>query len=1155
MEAIGVKGLEGLLDAESRPAKRTGWRIGWLAQLVLIAAFCLLSTAALLAQNLTGEIDGVVRDTLGAVIPDAAVTVTNSDQNLVVRTIKSNAQGDFAATLLAIGDYSVKVEASGFQRAAERVTVHVNQPVALSIQLSPGAASQTIEVTTSAVAPQLDTSAAGTLINNTQMTQLSLSSRNFEQLLYIQPGISGPIPGPKDRGQITSSGTINIAAFSVNGQPTNANGYFVDGQDFLKHAGNQPAIFPGIDFVQETNLQRSNYGAQYGGEGSAFTTLETKSGTTVFHGGTYEFFRSQILDANGYFNNLAGIPRPGIRYNDYGYDLGGPVWIPGVTKRNTTKTFFFFGQEFLREESQSGETLTNIPTAAQKQGKFSVPVCVSYNAKGTCTKSATSVPQFDPTAQAYLKDIINKVPSPNNPDDPQGLIASETGFNNETQTFIRIDHQFSQKLSAFFRYLDDPFHLVVPNGLRQASGIPGVGTSTLTDGGTAYLGHVVYVANPSTVLEGGYSYLASWITATPVGLLSRSNSPDIKPTLPYVSTLARVPNLNIDGSSYAAIGPYNGRNPITQVYVNATHTMGLHTLNFGFNLDLNLSGNNYGTTNAGAYVFRAGALPSGSTASQFDQSFADFLLGRVSSFQQTSVDAGSQLSLNVYEVYVQDDLHVIPRLTLNGGVRYSYIKQPTNGSLSGFPLLPIVNFDPETYNPANSPTIGSNGLICTKAPCAGGGSPNPYFDHTNGIIVGGKTSPYGAKVTSQPSLTFAPRFGLSYDVFGDGRAALRGGYGIYYMPPPSAYYQTMVTSNPPNVSNTAITNTSFDNPGNGVPTLSSAPLVIAAAQPEARTSYLETWNLDLQKELAKNTVLDVGYFGNHGVHQGATEDINQPVPGQYAADAIATGDKITTGNTVLLNQIRPYRGYGPINSYNQSFSSNYNGLQTSLSKRFPGGGILNLNYTLSRALSNIGTPQTIYNLASEYGPSAYNRTNIFNASFVYVVPFFHEQHGITGHLLGGWQTTGIISYGSGQPLTAHTINVDPGGVGVLATGSSADGTARPDAVGDPNAGAPHQVKKWFNTAAFTPVPTGQFHPGDAQVSSVLGPGYGNWDLSLFKNVRVAEGAAVQIRVESFNAFNHVNFAGIATTLGQSNYGQVTGAGPARILQLGAKLTF
>ena len=1124
---------------------------------VLLAAL-LLAPVHLCAQNLTGEIDGVVKDSSGAVVVNATVTVKNTDQNLVDRTVRTNGQGEFTAPLLSIGNYAVTVEMSGFQATTENVSVHVNQPVSLDVALTPGNSTQTVQVTANSVAPELNSAAAGTLINHRQMTQLSLSSRNFEQLLYIQPGISGPIPGPKDRGSISPSGALNPATFAVNGQPTNSNGYFLDGQDLVIHAGNQPAIFPSIDFVQETNLQRSNYGAQYGGSGSAIITLETKSGTNAFHGGAYEFFRSQIMNANGYFNNLAKIARPGIRYNDYGYDVGGPVWIPKLTERASTRTFFFFGQEFLRSEAQTSETITNIPTAAQKAGIFSAPVCTRYNSAGQCAQSSNTIRTIDPTAAAYVKDILNKIPLPNNPNDPQGLIASQQGYENETQTIIRIDHQFNDKLSVFFRYLDDPFHLTVPNGILTTSGVPGVGTSVVTAGGTTYLGHATYVLNSNTVLEGGYAHMPAWLTALPIGLMAPQNAPDFRPTLPYTSTLARIPSVTINGRTFTTVGPYNQRTPDTQVFLNVNHVAGRHTFNFGFSLDWNQSGNNAASpvSNAGLYVFSAGALPAGSTATQFDQSFANMLLGNVATFQQVSINAASQIVQHVNEGYFQDDFRITPRLTLNGGVRYSYIRQPTNNPLSGFAALPIVNFDPRVYNPQNAPTIGSNGLICTTAPCPGGGTPNPSYAPLNGVIVGGKNSPYGDKVTSQPVLTFAPRFGFALDVFGNGRAAIRGGYGIYYMPPvSSAGYQTMVYLNTPNVSNTTISNTSFGNPGNGVPVLSAAPQILQAAQPEAEVPYLQAWNLDLQQQLSPNTVLDLGYFGNRGVHQGAQEDINQPVPGTYVTDRIIPGNKVTAGNSVLLNQIRPYKGYGPINSFNQIFNSNYNALQVSFTKRLHDGNIINANYTWSNSLSNIGTPQSIYNLEPEYGPTGFDRRSLFNANFVYLLPFYRTQAGLRGHLLGGWQVTGIISYGSGLYLTAHTVNVDPGGVGDLATGSNAVGTARPDYVSDPNRKAPHTLTQWFNTSAFAQVPAGQYRPGNDRVGNIAGPGYSDWDLSLFKNFKIYQRLNMQLRGESFNTFNHTNFSGVATTLGLTNYGQVTTAGPARVMQLAAKINF
>jgi hypothetical protein len=521
----------------------------------------------------------------------------------------------------------------------------------------------------------------------------------------------------------------------------------------------------------------------------------------------------------------------------------------------------------------------------------------------------------------------------------------------------------------------------------------------------------------------------------------------------------------------------------------------------------------------------------------------------VATFTQSSIAVGSDPHANVYEAYVQDTFNPSPRLTLNGGVRYSYFAEPTTGALPGYSYLPAVNFDSATFNPANAPAIDSNGLICTTAPCVGGATPNPSYNPQNGLIIGNKNSPYGAKVMTQPVLTFAPRVGFALDVHGNGRMALRGGYGVYYISIPLTDFHAMINSNYPNVIQTTISNTSFENPGNGASIPSPVPL--KAYVPNISAPYVQAWNLDLQQELTQDTVMDIGYYGNLAQHQVATIEQNQPFPGEYVQAGIIPGNNVTAGNSQRLNQIRPYRGYASIATDETIFSSHFNSLQASLTHRARNGTILSLNYTFSRGLGNVGTPQNIYNLQSEYGPDPFNRTNIFNASFVYPLPFYRGQPGVAGHLLGGWETSGIISYGSGLYLTAQTIAVDPGGIGLL----NGPATGRPDYVSNPNQNAPHTLQQWFNAKAFQEVPSGQYRPGNDPVSNIYGPGYENWDLSLFKNVRFARSFNMQLRAEAFNTFNHVNYANVATTLGQTNYGEVTSAGPARVLQLGAKLNF
>ncbi|MDE1177935.1 MAG: carboxypeptidase-like regulatory domain-containing protein [Edaphobacter sp.] len=1092
-----------------------------------------------------------MRDNSGAIVPGATVTITNTDQNLTARVVKSGAQGDFTAPLLKVGTYAIQVSAPGFASVnISGIEVHVGSPAAIPVTLSPGEVSQAVTVSASQVAPQLDTAASATLIQSQQVTGLSLSSRNYLQLMYIQPGISSGVPGPDDRGNITTSGQVNAQTFSVNGNGTAANGYFVDGADTLKRAGQQPVAFPGVDFVQEINLQRANYGAEFGGAGAAFVSVQTKSGAADFHGGAFGFFRSQIFNANTYFNNLANVPRGGQRYADFGYYLSGPVWIPKLMDRANAKTFFFLGQEFLRTRNSVQQNVTNIPTLAQRSGRFGVPVCIAYTA-GVCTATTESIGSVNPTAQGYLTDIINKLPVPNNPNDPQGLITQANGDNNETQTLIRIDHQFNDNLSVFMRYLDEPFNLVVPNGFQAPTSIPGVATSRMTNGSTNWLGHVTWVFHSNHVLEGGYSQRANWVTAQAIGSMLATNSPDIQVATPYPVVIGQVPHLSINGSTYAVYSPYNERTPLQQIFVNNTNTLGRHTLKFGVNIELMKGGSTTGSANAGNFAFAPGALPAGG-ATQFDQAFANFLLGAPSTFTQGSIDPVADYRTNIYEGYAQDDFHASSRLTLTVGLRYTYFAGATSSSLGdGYGKLPLLNFDPAQYDSTRAPTISGTGVICTVAPCAGGKAPNPAYSPQNGIIIGGQNSPYGNNIQTTPGKNFAPRFGFTYDVFGDGKTAVRGGFGLYYFSIPGNQFKFAQSQNYPNILNTTISNPSFANPGNGVPQFSASPNPLQALQTHDPAPYTEQYNLDIQHQLRWGTVVDVGYFGNHGVHLFSNIDINQAPQGAYAAAGLISGNVVTAANTPYLNQIRPYLGYSSIVTQANLFSSNYNSLQASVRKQFEHGGVLTVNYTFSKALTNARTPQNSANIAAEYSHTDLDRTHIFNASAVYPLPFFRGQKGFVGRLAGGFEVSGIVSYGSGQYLTATTSSVDPGGVGLLV----GPATGRPDYISNPNTNAPHVLKQWFNTGSFRAVPAGQYRVGSAGPDNIHGPGYENWDLSMYRTVSLKEKFSLQLRAEAYNTFNHTNFTTLQTQLGTSNYGQVTGTGSPRVLQFGAKVKF
>jgi hypothetical protein len=1126
-------------------------------QLILIALLLITSTG-LYGQNGSGSIDGAIHDATGALIPNASVTITNVGTNQVVREITGTDTGTFDVPLLPVGTYRIQVQAQGFQTQVVTIDVHVGASSSAPIVLNPGSVTESIQVLT-----QTDTlinsqdGSASTLIGSQKITELPLSSRNFIQLFNTQPGVSSPAPGPQDRGAIAATGLVNNASYSVNGLPSAQNAYYVDGEDLQRRSagGNQIAAYPGIDFIQEINLQRANFGAQYAGSGGAVVSVASKAGTNRFHGSLFGFYRSQVLNANTYFNNLVGVPRAGLRYLDAGYAFGGPVYIPHVWgSAATTRTFFYFGQEYLRSLTAVQQTLTNIPTAAQKNGVFSSPVCITYTGS-VCTSSSTTITPRDPTTLAYLKDIVNNIPLPNSPTDPQGYIGTARGSNDETQTYIRIDHQVTSKLSVFFRYLDDPFTLLAPNGLRQATGIPGVSTARVTDGATIFMGHATYVFAPNHVIEGGYAHMQNWVTAQATGSLLSANSPDIQVNRPFTATLGRVPDLSIGGTTMSTISPYNNRTPLTQIFINDTYNAGRHTLSFGTNLEYQQAGNNQGSPNTGTFTFSPTAVPTSSSATQFQQAFANFMLGRVTNFTQASVDSATVPHTNIYEVYGQDDFHIRPNLTINLGLRYSYIAQPSSGQLDGFPYYPFVNFSPANYSASKAPTLDRNGLICvTGAPCTGGVSPNAAADPLNGLIVANANSPYSTKVTAQPKKSFAPRFGFSYNPDGKGILSIRGGYGMYYLVLPNADYQVLATQNYPNNQNVTVPNANFTNPAGSAATLGISPSPVQAAQINARDPYVQSFSLDVQRSIKGSTLVDIGYYANVARQLELKEDINSPLPGAYAAAGVTSG-AVTAANSPALNLVRPYRGFGPINAAMEGFMSNYNSLQTSLTHRFKADSIISVNYTYSKALSNANAPQNIYDPGAEYGPTSLDRRHIFNANFVYRLPFFLDQKGFWGHLLGGWETTGILSFGSGQWLTAHTAAADPAGQGILAAGSSQAGTGRPDYLGNPNDTAPHTRVKWFNTSAYTAVPAGQYRGGTARNGQIKGPGYENVDMTVFRNFKIIERMNFQLRAEAFNAFNHTNFNAVSTTTSASNYGQVTGAASNRILQLAGKLTF
>lgn len=1108
----------------------------------------------LAAQEITGDIRGVVKDPTGAVIPGAKVTVTNTERNANVRTLTTGADGSYVAPYLPVGHYQISVEAKGFKRlVVNDIVLNVNDHRIVDAQLQLGGTDQVVNVQESALGVDLETSQAAGLINGTQVRELSLATRNYEQLLVLQPGVSTALASDQLYvGVSTPAGTSAQVNFAVNGNRPTQNSWTLDGADNFDRGANLTLLaYPSIDSIAEFKVLRSNYLPENGRSSGGIVNVVTRSGTNNFHGSAYEFFRNDVLAANNYFNNRDNIVRPPLRWNDFGFTLGGPI--------RKDKTFFFYSQEWRKIITYNTFTSGQIPTPAELAGTLPIPVCTSYDALGNCATTGTSITNVNPVAAAYVKDIFSKIPAPNNLAD-QTLTWTGRNIFNYREENVRIDHTFNQKLSIFGRYLDDAIPTQEPGGLFTGLSLPGVADTSTNAPGRNLAVHATYLIRPTLVNDLGYAFSWGAVLSDPSGLLSKSKSPDISPTLLFNTGVPRVPS--IDFCTFTAVicgldnnlgamtgfGPYRDYNKNHNIFDNLTWVHGHHSFKFGasynyYTKDENVNG---GSGANGVYYFFDGS-PAGNGPAEgtFEQIWANFLIGDVFQFSQVNTDFRALVHQQEIEFYAQDEYRVLPNLTLNYGLRYSLFMAPTygNGMLS--------TFDPRSFDPSQAPALNPDGTF------PGGADSGTY---TNGIIIGGKNSPFGQAVQRTPHNGFGPRIGFAWDPHSNGKMSIRGGYGIFFDSPAVNSVENFAAENPPLVEQRNIPNADFANPGTGQPLANPYPRTIGGPSPNAwNLPYSQMYNLDFQQQLSSSMMLDVGYYGSLGRHLVGVLDVNMPHIGDFQNAGITTPFVGTFSNLAKLNLVRPYQGFDAINTFTPVFTSNYNSLQAQFQKRLSGNSLIVANYTWSKNLTTASNdyraPQYTYDLSAEYGPADIDRRHVFTGSYVYTLPFFKAQQGLAGHVLGGWEVAGIGYLYSGlhYTATASTFSQDPAGLGL--NGNTYSG-ARPDIIGDPQLSAPHTIDQWFNTSAFAFVPSGEIRPGNEKRGTIEGPPMVRWDASLYKNTNIGERVSLQFRAEAFNVLNHTNFnTFLSTRFGSSLFGQVGSARDPRIMQLALKLIF
>ncbi len=479
------------------------------------------------AQVGFGSISGTVTDATGASINGATVTLLNTDRNEVVRTVQTAGTGFYTATSLPLGGYTITVSAPGFgDKVFSNIILHVGDALTINGTLKPGSTEKVV-VTAEAQSLNFENATQASLINGTQVRELVLSSRNYEQLVGLQPGVAYTGADQIYIGNSSPNGATNVVNFSVNGGRTSGNGWTVDGVDNQDRGSNYTLLtYPSVDAIAEFKTQRGAYSAEYGRAASGQINVITKSGSNTFHGSAYEFVRNDVFNANDVLNKLTTTPsgatkatsaRGALRYNDFGYTIGGPVWLPRIYDGRKHNTYFFFSQEIRRVITYKPVTLAGVPSLAERQGTFTKAVCASTNtATGKCNNTGTTtVPITSTLAQAYLKDIYANVGAP----DATGTLVTVPLRNlfNGNQQIVRIDQQLGQKMNLFFRMINDSIPTQEPGGLFQGSGYPGVNVTNTNAPGRTYLVHATYVINPTLLLDGGYAFSYGALLSDPAG--------------------------------------------------------------------------------------------------------------------------------------------------------------------------------------------------------------------------------------------------------------------------------------------------------------------------------------------------------------------------------------------------------------------------------------------------------------------------------------------------------------------------------------------------------------------------------------------------------------------------------------------------------------
>ncbi|HMF77845.1 MAG TPA: TonB-dependent receptor [Bryobacteraceae bacterium] len=1099
---------------------------------IAIFALVLLTAVPMPAQTF-GQITGQISDSSGAVVPDAAIALRNVNTDAVRRTV-STPSGDYTFPSLPPGTYSIQVEKQGFKRSeSDNIIVQVQQTVRLDLALTIGQVSESVVVDASTVTLQSENASVGTVVENKRIVELPLNGRNFLQLVALAPNVTTLSPSAGQAGA-RQGGDRASQSISVAGQRTMFDYFSLDGVNNTDPNFNTYVVLPSIDALQEFKVQTGVYPAEFGHNATQINVL-TKSGGNQYHGALFEFLRNEVLDAKPYSFTSRPQNKNPFKWNQYGFELDGPVRIPKLFN-GKDKLFFLANYEAFRQR-QNTQGVFNVPTAAMFNGDFSGLGKVIYDPNGKTPFPGNVIPQnrIDPISkkllQYYTPANVPTATLANN------YVRSGASPINKDQFIVRMDYVESAKSQWSGRYSWGDEN-------QATQGLALDGSKILTNF-EQYMGSNTRTFSPNIVNEARYGYTRFFnsigtLLAFQTDAVSTIGIPGLQAGQPVQWGIPNVTLANYQRLGDDTEGPYANDNNTLQFVDNLSIIRGKHTFRLGGEFrreNYNQVGNQFAR---GQFTFQAnGTLSAGGTGGD---SFADFLLGDLYQSEAAVAIANATFQRNAWAFYVDDAWKVTSKLTLSLGLRYE-LTPPFYDTLNNAFSVYIPFMD----TTANVRDLSRYPQFVRQAPCT-----DPYA----GIAVRWPqintncSGRLGSRLVQTDYSDLGPRIGIAYSP--SSKWVVRTGAGMFF---------NQDTGNPRfdmarNTAGRIRVNSAIGNPtlfwSNALASISGGTANITvpyafANKYERRTPYTWEYLLNVQRELPHEFVVEAGYLGSISRKLEFLRAVNESVPG--------------TVGTVQMRS--PYPNFGRIQLVDPAANGVYNSGSIKLTKRFSSGFSLLTSYTYARSLDNSSGirvqgqdtlfPQNSNCRKCEWGLSAFDTRHRFATSSLWDIPVgrgrkVDVQNGFLNTLAGGWQAGFIWTVQTGFPQTVTIGGIDRSGAGGLFD--------RPNATGvSPYLDNPTPTR-WYNPAAFALQPAGTF--GNLGRNTVIGPGIFALDFSAHKEFRMpySEQHRLQFRFEGFNILNHPVWSPPNINTQASAFGSVTGTAIAmRQLQMALKYLF